>query len=135
MSLTGQLQAIGSRGYSLLWSITPLDRPDYATLVLDILDRAGVIVASDRRPTKASGSVITKDGEAVQRAAQIAWAEELTRNPLFLPQSRSGDPGETPDSGTAEETIHTEEERANGEALSPLVPDLNAVEAQADHPV
>ena len=129
MSTTGQLQAIGGRGYSLRWSTLPHDRQDYDILVLDLLDRAGSVVASDRRPIKVRGSVITRAGEEAQRAAQIAWAEELTRHPLLPPVVNP------PEREAIEESIQPKEERPNGEEVSPPVPGVGDVEAEAHDPV
>lgn len=126
--MIGQLQAIGSRGYSLRWSQAPADTPDYETLVLDILDRAGSVVASDRRPIKVWGSVVTKKGEEAQRAAQIAWAEEVTRHPLPPPAVDSPEPV------AAEEPALTEEKKPDGEEIGGPVPSLSD-ETQADNPI
>ena len=127
MSLTGQLQAIGSRGYSLQWSQEPSDRPDYTTMVLEVLDRGGAVAFSDRRPIKTSGSVVTKEGEAVQRVAQIAWADEITRHPPTPPEP------ETVEAAVPEQPTPASEGAPNGEALSPVIPDILNVEA--DHPI
>ena len=129
MSLTGQLQAIGSRGYSLQWSQEPSDRPDYTTLVLEVLDRGGAVAFSDRRPIKTSGSVVTKEGEAVQRVAQIAWADEITRHPPTPPIA------EAPLPEIIAEPIPVQEEMPHGEEVSPGVPGVVDVEAQTDNPV
>ena len=123
MSTTGQLQAIGSRGYSLRWSQAPSDRPDYATLVLEVMDRGGAVAFSDRRPIKTSGSVVTKEGEAVQRAAQIAWADEITRNPPVPPVA------EAPPPESIAEPVPVQEEMPHGEEVSPSVSGLDDVEA------
>ena len=129
MSMTGQLQAIGSRGYTLRWSTAPADRQDYETLILDILDRGGVVVASDRRPIKVRGSIVTRDSEQVQRTAQIAWAEEITRTPPTSPVP------ESVETVVPEQPTPVSEGAPDGEALSPVVPDIIHVEAEAHDPV
>lgn len=132
MSVTGKLQAIGSRGYSLLWSTAPADRPDYETLSLDILDRTGAIVATDCRPAKILGSVVAKEGVEAQRTAQIAWAEEVTRNPLTPPDA---EPAEPPAVAVIEEPVSVQEEIPHGEEISPPVSGVVDLEAQANDPV
>ena len=130
MSMTGKLQAINSRGFSLRWLKESADHPDYETLVLDLLSREGVRVASYRKPVKVCGSVVTKESEEAQRAEFIAWAEELTRNPLFLPQRFLSPLAETPPTlAVAEEPVHPMEEMPHGEEVSPGVSGLDDVEA------
>lgn len=129
MSLTGQLQAIGSRGYSLRWSTTPADRQDYETLVLDILDRAGAVVASDRRPVRVGGSVVTKDGGEMQRLAQVAWAEGITRTSPTPPTA------EAPPLEIITEPVPVQEEAPHGEIPGYSIPDIHDVETQANDPV